>query len=360
MAKLSNDDVRKARQTSLVDYLQKENEHARAEGRIEPWRLEPDGNQLRVRGFGGLMVRDNMWNQRSTGQGGNTLDFLVEFEKIPFKDAAAKLLDRKLELSQRETFKSSEEPKEPFKLPERNDSFRRVIAYLTKTRGLDTDIVLNEIKKGNLYEDKEHHNAVFVGKEPKSEEPRWAQKRTTLSDYKIIFEQPASDAKYPYFYGNRSSTNVILVESPIEALSYASLLKYHGKDPSQVAILALGGVHDTALKQYLRDQPHVKNIVTALNNDQATKPNEIKGREASDLIEERYSRDGGERSIYVKKIFPKGKDWNDDLRAIRADERAKNPLPEKERTVEDEIKAYSKMKAEQRQKERGPVRTRAR
>lgn len=354
----SKEEIRMARQTDLVFYLQHENELARKEGRVEPYRLERDGKQIRVKDYGGLLVTGNMWNQRSTLKGGNTLDFLTEIEKIPFKEAVEKLLRQEHGYTRVDIKEQSKEPKKPFVLPEKNDSFKRVIAYLTKTRGLDPDIVLEEIKKGNIYEDKEHHNVVFVGREPKSGEPRWAQKRTTLSDYKIIFEQAGSDPKYPYFYGNRKSKAVIVVESPIEALSYASLLRYHGRDMSQAAILSLGGVHDTALKQYLKDHPQVDLIITALNNDRGEKPEEVKGHEASLMIKEKYHE--GPNGRRVRNIFPKGKDWNDDLRAIRAEELAKKPIIEKERTVEDQIREYAKKKALERKLNRGPVRSRTR
>lgn len=360
MAKFTLEENQMARQTDIVSYLQHENEIARMDNRQEPYQLERDGKQIRVKGFGGLMVTGNMWSQRSTDKGGNTLDFLTEIEKIPYKQAMEKLLTQEHKLTRVNVEDRKPAPKEPFELPGKNETYKRVIAYLTKSRGLDPEIVLSELKKGNIYEDKDHHNAVFVGREPKSEEPRWAQKRTTLTDFKIIFDQPGSDPKYPYMYGNHESKTVILVESPIEALSYASLLKFHGRDPSQSAILALGGVHDTAVGQYLKDHPHVKNIITALNNDRAAedKPNDIKGHEASDLIEKKFSRDID--TMYVKKVFPKGNDWNDDLRALRARELEKTQVIPKERTIEDDIKDYAKQKAMNAAKERGPMHSRSR
>jgi sialic acid synthase SpsE len=118
--------------------------------------------------------------------------------------------------------------------------------------------------------------------------------------------------------------------------------------------LALGGVHDTALAQYIMENPHVKNIITALNNDRAEKVDEIKGHEASEIIRERFESKG----LFVKKVFPKGNDWNDDLRAIRAEELEKKPVIEK--GVEDQIKEYTKMKTKLKKQERGPTLTRSR
>ena len=42
--------------------------------------------------------------------------------------------------------------------------YRRVFAYL-RSRGIDAEIINHCIKHGQLYEDAEHHNCVFVGYE---------------------------------------------------------------------------------------------------------------------------------------------------------------------------------------------------
>lgn len=349
MAKVfSEEEIRRARQTDLVSYLQRENERAREQGMVEPYVLQREGKQYRLKGYGGLLIHRNMFNQRSTGIGGNTLDFLMKIEKKPFHEAVGLLLSDQGRLQRVEVSEQTKPRVEPFVLPEPNPSFRRVIAYLTKTRGIDAEILLSEIKRGNIYEDAKYHNVVFVGRDQNGE-PRWAQKRSTLSKVKFVVDQAGSDARHPYFYGVKGEKTVVVVESPIEALSYATLLKLHQKDPTQTAILPLGGVHDTALANYLREHPSVQNIILALNNDRAEKPNEIKGREASELIRTKYERMG----YYVKVIFPTGKDWNDDLRALRFEELQKKQEPIHDRGVEEQIRQYAKLKARQRMEARG-------
>lgn len=353
----TSDQIRKARQTDMLSYFERQNELARKAGKIEPYVIEQEGGQYRLKDHSGLLFQQNFWNQRGTNQGGNMLDFLTNIERMSFKDAVEHLLHDELNLQRVDPEKRYQKPKIEFKLPEDFGTFRRTIAYLTKTRGLDAEIVLGEIRKGNLYEDKQYHNAVFVGRDEQGD-PVWAQKRATLSEVKIVLEQPGSDARYPYFYGNRDSKTVVVVESPIEALSYATMIKMNGNDPTKVAILALGGVHDTGLDQYLKNNRHVENIVTATNNDYGEKPDEIKGREGAERIRQKYEK----RGYYVKSVFPKGNDWNDDLRALRAEERAKKPDPIKEKDVEAQIRDYARMKAKQKQQERvpaqrGPTRT---
>lgn len=353
--KISKEEIQKARQTDLYSYLQTQNEIALQEGRTPPYLIEPEGKQYRLKDHGGLLFQKNFWNQRNTGIGGNTLDFLVKIEGKSFKEAVDLLNQRQgIELKRVEPSERIEKEKAPFVLPERNESFRRAIAYLTKTRGLDSEILLDEIKKGRIYEDKEYHNVVFVGFD-RNDEPVWAQKRSTLSGKRFIADQEGSDPRHSYYYGNPDAKTVVVVESPIEALSLASLLKIQGKDISEFCFRSLGGVHDTALKQHLLDHPNCRGILTALNNDRGEKENEIKGHEASQIIEKRYKAQG----YTVGSIFPKSKDWNDDLRAIQK-EQQKDRLPEKENDIEKQIREYARKKQQERQKSRVMERTRTR
>lgn len=50
-----------------------------------------------------------------------------------------------------------------FHLPEPADNFKRMFAYLMKTRHLSYEVVSYFVKKKLLYEEKGHHNCVFVG-----------------------------------------------------------------------------------------------------------------------------------------------------------------------------------------------------
>lgn len=367
MAKFTPEEIRMARQIEMLSYLESQNKLARDQGKIEPYQIEREGkDQYRLKDHGGLLFVRNAWNQRSSRKGGNTLDFVVEIERLPFNEAVAKLLNRQkdMELTKVNIQEKYIKPEIPFELPERNESFRRVIAYLNKTRGIDADLILSEIKKGNIYEDRAYHNVVFVGRN-EAGEPAWAQKRTTLSNQKIVFDQPGSDSRYTYYYGPEKPKVLVTVESPIEALSLVSLMRYHGKDTSQIGYLSLGGVHDTALEHYLKAHPEVKNIITALNNDRAQKPHEIKGREASQIIKEKYHE---KRGYYVVNIFPQLEDWNDELKKVRQIELEKKQKeqekqPTRERSVEQQIRDYKKMKqqrAKELQKEKVPVRSRAR
>lgn len=73
-----------------------------------------------------------------------------------------------------------EEKPKNFILPTANENMHRVFAYLIKQRFIATEIISYFAKNRMLYEDKEHHNAVFVGVDENGI-PRQAHKRSTTT-----------------------------------------------------------------------------------------------------------------------------------------------------------------------------------
>ena len=108
------------------------------------------------------------WYRYSERVGGDAITFLQHFCGRSFPEAVEDLLafhgrarDAPAERS-RQTEQAPEPPK-PFALPPRHTDARRVYAYLKK-RGVSPQIIRSFISAGLLYEDSEHHNCVFVGK----------------------------------------------------------------------------------------------------------------------------------------------------------------------------------------------------
>ena len=73
----------------------------------------------------------------------------------------------------------------PFKLPPSNGNMHRVFVYLTRTRGIDKEVLLTFADRRMIYESADYHNAVFVGYDMDGV-PRHAHKRGTgqASTYK--------------------------------------------------------------------------------------------------------------------------------------------------------------------------------
>ena len=103
---------------------------------------------------------------------------------------------------------------------------RRVFAFLIKQRFIDRDVLSHFAHEKLLYEDREYHNAVFVGLDENGV-PKHARKRGTYTQgdpYKGNVE--SSDPKYSFHWiGKRGILYVF--EAPVDMLSFITM---HPKD----------------------------------------------------------------------------------------------------------------------------------
>ena len=268
-----------AKKINLVQYCELQNASAAANSLPLPYPMpqKPTRNRkyhcehYKISGYGGLFVSGNWFSLMSeinpkTGKilTGNPIDFLMKFESLSFKEAVLKL--NQLPYEQHHSSPKSSPPLEKpiLSLPPSDLNSKRTFAYLVKTRGLDAEIVKKELNSMAIYQSKGH--VVFCGTDTNGI-VRWAQKRTTTPTVKQIFNIPGSDSNYGYALRGTSGY-VFVCESPIECLSIASFEKIKGTDPYQHTKLSLGGVHPTALWQWLK-MYETECVLLALNNDEA-------------------------------------------------------------------------------------------
>ena len=307
---MTRDEIARAKEIDLESYLRA----------CEPEELVKCGKGYRTRTHDSLKISNGLWNWHSRGIGGKTaLDYLIHVKGMDFVPAV-RLLCEKLTPILPEQPQPVEAPAPtPFVLPERNDNSFIVTAYLIH-RGIDFDVIARCMESGTLYESKEHHNAVFVGKD-EADVPRYAMLRgTDGGSFKV--EAAGSDKRFAFSMRGTGDT-LLVAESAIDALSVATILRRNGKEWRAPHYLSLGGISEKqtavprALEQYLSDHPSIRHIRLMLDND-------IAGRGAAQRIVERLG-DGYD----VKGIFPAhGTDYNDEARwrsetAIRQEEPAK-------------------------------------
>ena len=124
------------------------------------------------------------------------------------------------------------------------------------------------IREGILYESRQYHNCVFVGKDGEGK-ARYACLRGTHGDFKMDVD--GSDQRYGFFLpaSDKESAFLAVAESPIDALSVATLLKLQGEEFEKNHYLSLGGTAPRALLRFLRDHEAVTCISLCLDNDRA-------------------------------------------------------------------------------------------
>lgn len=265
-----------------------------------------------------IFPETNTWCDMSTGVGGDTVSFLTKHEGKNMVSAVHELIGETFN-PQNLFVKEAQQKREesPVSLPPKADDNKRAYAYLIKTRGLDRDIVDANIKNGNIYQSKEQfqkgdktlifNNCVFVGKD-QDDKPQYASQRSMNDSSGYNFKADVANSKKEFGFllkGSEKAEWLTVCESPIDALSVATLNKMRGENEGDEHILSLGGVSDKAIDKFLSTNPNIKVINIALDNDEA-------GRNAGERIKEKYS----ERGFNIIESYPKLKDYNLDL--IRA------------------------------------------
>ena len=221
-------------------------------------------------------------------------------------------------------------PEQPraFVLPEGNRCATAAVSYLQR-RGIDSEIISRCIRAGIFFESRKYHNCVFVGRDTTGK-ARFACLRGTMGDFKG--DVPGSDKRFNFcFPANGPSRSVAVFESPIDALSLATLFKAQGAATwDKGHYLSLGGTSPLALLQFLHDRPEIDRVYLCLDNDKA-------GLDGMARIEAALRDDPAlqGRSFTVERKPPPvehGKDYNELLRATLAGRPAPARGP-KERSI---------------------------
>lgn len=264
------------------------------------------GNEMRIADMGGLIIdtRKNKWYQFSTRTGGGPIQFLMELENMSWKYAVETLLNEEGEVNMVYVPSGNmKEEKKEFKLPDKNDTYRHLFAYLVKTRRIHPNVVQEFVEKKLIYENKQR-SCVFVGYDSEGE-PRYASIRGTFTlegNEAFKGEASGSDKRFGFSRVGKGDT-LFVAEAPIDILSYVSIHKYHGLEHmiKNEHLLSLGCTADNALEQYLLEHPEIKIIKLGLDNDKA-------GNAGCRKIYEKYSS-----QYQIRRINIKEKDINEVL-----------------------------------------------
>ena len=282
----TEEQIARANQTDLVSFLNEQGEQLVKSGREYRWKKHDS-----------VTISGNRWYRHSQSKGGYPVDFVMEFYYATFPEAVKILIGEEGEGRQ----KSCPAPSKDFRLPEKNEDNEKIMKYLTEKREIEKTLVEDWIDRGDIYEEKKHHNVIFVGRDADGI-PRYAHCRGT-GEIKYRGDVTGSDKSYGFSY--RGTDNQLFVfEAAIDLLSFIQLFP---KDWKKRSYLSLGGVSSVALMTFLSERPQITSVFLCLDNDQA-------GNEACEKlageISERYS---------VIRLKPYKKDWNEILCDKNAD-----------------------------------------
>lgn len=249
-----------------------------------------------------ITLRGSTWFDHKNQVGGGAIKFMQKFYDMDFQTAVQELLGQTITpLSHSPPKAIAKEEKKEFRLPEANANMHRVYAYLIKQRFIDPNIISHFAKQRTLYEDKEHHNAVFVGVDENGI-PRQASKRSTSTfgkTFRITCE--GSDTRYSFSHFGESE-KLFVFEAPIDMMSFLTL---YPQDWQQYSYIAMNGVYENAVLTALKNHSNLSEIVLCVDNDEG-------GIEAVDRLRDILHENGYPN---VKRLAPEFKDWNECLKA---------------------------------------------
>ena len=319
-----------ARETDLPDLLESLGYHVQ---RIGAYHTTKEMDSLRIK-------NRRTWYRYSERTGGDAITFLQRFCNKSFQEAVEYLLDyhgraRDSPVRPTQPIQTKEE-RVPFVLPPANTDHRRVFAYLRK-RGIAPQVIRAFLRAGLLYEDAQHHNCVFVGRDAVGT-PRFASCRGTYDrngpgfkgdvagsdkriafrlpskpdlDWVLVFEAPidhvgAKSISLRFRLRRKLRSIPLLLLFPSDPLRWAPMgalvyLTLHRQAASNA--IALCGLYEGALDACLQDNPRIRRIALCLDADGP-------GQAAAEQLRAKYEGMG-----YAVKIQrpPRGKDWNEYL-----------------------------------------------
>lgn len=287
-----------ANSVDLADFLRLRGEKLERAGR-EYKLIYSDGSGS----HDSITIRGSTWFDHKNQVGGGAIKFMQYHYGMDFPTAVQEFLGQRVTPLSHAPTKAvvSEEKTKNFKLPEANENMHRVFAYLIKQRFIAPDIISFFAKNHTLYEDMEHHNAVFVGVDEDGV-PRQAHKRGTATFGKSFRQTvEGSDTKYSFAHFGKSE-KLFVFEAPIDMLSYLTL---YPENWQQNSYIAMNGVYENAVLTALKGHFNLSEIVICTDND-------VGGIDAADRLRNILQENGYSD---VNRLLPEFKDWNEVLKS---------------------------------------------
>lgn len=260
-----------------------------------------------------IFLDDGRWYWNSRHRGGRALDFMLIYEGRTMLEAVLTLTNDPAVTSgpgpvNYHAPPAPTLPVQPFTLPKRADTAKQLFAYLCGTRRLDRELTLSLVRQGVIYQsqlDREGqtiYNVVFLGVDEQGI-PRNAIQRGLTTQSRFKNSVAGSDKTWPFLMPGKPDADTLAVfESPIDAISHATVAKAAGEDWRQITRMALcGNFPLDAVTKYLDTHPGIQTIALGFDND-----------EAGQLLRSYLTHGLADRPIRFLDITPAtSKDWND-------------------------------------------------
>lgn len=274
----TQEQIDRANQVDLEQFLRSHGEQ-----------VTKSGSEYRWKRHDSLTIKGNKWFRHSQSKGGYPVEFVMEFFGKTFPEAVSLLIG---EAPANNIVAAA--PSADFRLPPRNRYAAAAMAYL-RQRNIPEELVQEFCKEGLIYEDAQHHNIVFVGKD-ETGIPRYAHCKGTEGSFRMDVQ--GSDKAHNFAYRSNGKS-LFVFEAPIDLMSFIAL---YPNDWKMRNYLSLGGVGAKALEGFLSERKDMETVYICTDSDKA-------GNDAVNRLLESIPE-----SMTVIRLIPCEKDWNEVLK----------------------------------------------
>ena len=266
----------------------------------DPNELVKEGeNDYVLNSHNSLHIKGGKWSYPMYNLfGTSALDYLIKVEKYSFLDACNTILDL---MKMNQPVKYFEKPKnlKEFKLPEKNDNNEDIKKFLMEDKKIEEAVLQSFFSQGMIYQDRKFKNIVYVGFDEFN--PAFAFKQSIMKN--LCFVERGSNKKFSFNSSNIESSELHVFDSPLNMLSYMSILYLLKTDFMKDNYLFVcdnlkytaekkEADIPTSLRFYLEDNPNIEKIIIHFEND------EIKDAASKNI--EKYLN--GKYEIQIKKL----------------------------------------------------------
>lgn len=283
-----------------------------------------------------IKISGELFSDRKNGMRGGkgTIDFVSYLQDLPksssFKEARQWLVDN-FNVSYTSSPTEINEIKKPTKVeklplqmsPMDGEKTDRIRYFLEAVRGINSTTIDKLLDNGTLYANS-YGSPVFVHRDLDGHITGGSWRDTRPGITRRGNEKGTDKEKGCYYLGNpKTAERFVLVEAPIDALSYYDLEQVNGVDLSKTAIISIGG---SSTPKFLTEFLVKRQIELELENQKFEVIFGTDNDRAGELAFEKFLNDfeeaaptllenglDNEKLYITRQVPPTGKDWNDYL-----------------------------------------------
>ena len=252
-----------------------------------------EGDSLRPKDNHSISIKKGYCGYKdfSSSETGNPIEYLMRHMNYTFVAAVQALAGESAAVHTPDSQQAGIRNVPPQFPPPINGRYKNLFAFLTN-RGISAETIQMLVDHEILYQEKNRNNIVFINMEKDFAELRGTY--TYGKPFHGIIPNSRHDGFW-WFRTSKTATIGYICEAAIDAISLYELYKLHGNTKPAYYISIAGAAKQPTIDRLKKSS---LSLILAVDNDAA-------GQQCRN------------RNLDLDYIFPKHKDWNEDLQAVK-------------------------------------------